>query len=96
MAKSEVYSWRLEPELKDALENTARRESTSVSRLLDRIVGEWLTDRAASDADEEHQRALHAAARKTFGTVSGLGPYSAERLREIVRRRLEERYGRKV
>ena len=35
--KTEVYSWRLSPDLKDDLEEAARRERVSVSRLLERM-----------------------------------------------------------
>jgi predicted transcriptional regulator len=43
MAKSAVYRWRLDPELKRRLEEAAHAEKTSVARLPDHIVREWLT-----------------------------------------------------
>lgn len=42
MSKSEVYSWRLTPELKAELEAAARAEKVSISDLLERMVQEWL------------------------------------------------------
>jgi len=42
MDKTEVYSWRLDPELKERLGAAARDEKTSIGGLLDRIAREWL------------------------------------------------------
>ena len=51
--KAEVYSWRLLCELKSELEEAACKERVSLSQLLEGIVREWLTTRAAAaEADE--------------------------------------------
>ncbi len=42
MKKSEVYSWRVGPDLKRALEDAARAERTSVAELLNRMAKAWL------------------------------------------------------
>ena len=42
MMKSEVYSWRLSPAMKSALEEAALKEHATVSMLLERIVADWL------------------------------------------------------
>ena len=92
MKKSEVYSWRISPEFKAALEEAARDQGTSVAQLLERIVKAWL-DRAAADGDEEAlQRRLHAAAEKTIGTIRGGDPHRAEQARDRVRQKLRRRY----
>jgi len=91
MGKSEVYSWRVSPELKSALEEAARAEQTSVSKLLDSIVAAWL-EQAESNGDQEAiQRRLHRAAARTLGKIHGGDPRRAERARELVRRRLTKR-----
>jgi hypothetical protein len=41
MSKTEVYSWRVDSDLKQRLEAEARAEKTSVGTLLDRIVNDW-------------------------------------------------------
>ena len=93
MKKSEVYSWRLSPETKEALEDRARTEGISMANLVDRIVGNWLEQQAA-DEEAVEQRRLHAAASKTIGTIRGGDPTRAERASELVRARLREKYGR--
>ena len=47
MPKTVIYSWRLDPDLRQGLNEAARAERTSVARLLDRIVREWLAKREA-------------------------------------------------
>ena len=54
MAKTEVYSWRVDPALKRELETIARAEKTSVGALVDRACRSWLEN---SD--------VHALARET-------------------------------
>jgi predicted transcriptional regulator len=93
MKKSEVYSWRVSPELKSALEESARGEQSSVAELLERIVRDWLL-RTRKD-DEEVQERLHEAAAKCFGKLQGGDPHLAEEASARVRETLEGRYGRK-
>jgi len=93
MSKTEVYSWRISPELKARLEEAARAESTSVARLLEQIVTEWVgrTDSAADD--EEQQRRLHAEAAKHIGKIRGGDPLRAQEASQRVRERLNKNYG---
>ena len=59
--KTEVYSWRLEREMKTQLEREARLRKTSVSALLDLAVHELLKNRADANGDEEQRRLQQAA-----------------------------------
>ena len=94
MKKTEVYSWRITPATKTAIENEARREKTTVSALLDRITKEWIEARRGQTNDDAEQERLHASARKTLGAISGHDAKRAERARVNVRERLSRRYGR--
>ena len=94
MKRSEVYSWRVSPELKVGLEDAARSEGTSVARLLDRIVTEWLAGFRDEENDDEEQRRIHKAATKCFGKLQGGDPHLAERASSRVKDKLEEKYGR--
>ena len=94
MSKSEVYSWRMSPALKSALEQAARAEQISLARLLERIVQEWLEKEFSAEEEEEVQRRLHEAARACFGTIQGGDPYLAEQASERVRLKIRERYER--
>ena len=89
MGKTEVYSWRLDPETKGKLAETARAERTSLAQLLDRIVTNWLRRQAASGSDDERQQRLHAAARNYFGTMEGgdadLAAQAKQRVRAKIR-----------
>ncbi len=95
MAKSEVYSWRVAPEIKAALEHAARGERSSIGRLLERLVHEWLGARGRdSDGDEREQVRLHAAAARSFGTIRGRNPHRSEQARALIRQRLARRRAR--
>ena len=94
MKKSEVYSWRLAPELKAALEQEARRERASVGGLLERIAVGWLSGRRSGTNDDEEQARLRAGAVKTFGKIAGGDPHRSTTVRAAVRRRLAARRGR--
>ena len=95
MPKTEVYSWRVSPETKTALEIEARRRETTLAALLDRVTREWLRTRRPSIGEDEEQQRLHAAAARTFGSIAGSEPRRAERARTLVRQRLAKRYGRR-
>ena len=95
MAKTEVYSWRVDPQVKMALEAEARRQRRSVADVLDTIAKDWLAARKAHNWDDDaEQSRLHAAAAKWIGSISGGDPHRSQRVRETVRKRLRERYGR--
>ena len=95
--KTQVYSWRVSAALKSELERAARLRRTSLSGVLEQAARAWLAQNSAELAeDAETQRKLHAAIEPYIGCVKGLGgPYTAERVREAVRRGVRERYGRK-
>jgi hypothetical protein len=93
--KTEIYTWRLSRDLKEALETEARREKVSIAVLLDRGVRELLQkDGVQGAGDEAEQRRLHAQARKSIGAIAGVNPLRAESARSLIRERLAQRHGR--
>jgi hypothetical protein len=95
MKKSEVYSWRVAPETKVALELEARRAGQSVAALLDGLTREWLNARRRRHTqDKTEQARLQAAAAKVLGTIAGGDPRRAERARAALQKRLASRRGR--
>lgn len=95
MPKSEVYSWRLSPELRAALDLEAKRQGVSLATLLDRMADEWLrARRASSGTDVADQARRHAAAASAVGTIAGGDPRRAERARLAVRERLVRQHDR--
>ena len=92
MAKTEVYSWRLDPKIKMALESEARSEGITLAEVLDRLAKQWLELRKQRNGDDDAEQArLHAAVAKYAGTISGGDPYGSEKVREVVRKRVRER-----
>jgi hypothetical protein len=96
--KTEVYSWRVSADLKEALEGEARRENISLAALLDRMARKWVKDHETERLeDEAEQRRLHAEASKFAGAIQlGGGPYTNEVVRKRVRENLTQKYGRKL
>ena len=94
LRKSEVYSWRLDPELKSQLEQRARDEGIGLAALLERISRDWLRARAASSDDAREQARIKAAAMRAIGTLRGDDPERSERVSERVRARLEQKRAR--
>jgi predicted DNA-binding ribbon-helix-helix protein len=92
MSKSEVYSWRVEPEIKRSLEDEARRRQLTLAQMLDQIAKDWLARRSASDDGAEQ---IRTAARRWVGSIAGGGEPRSTRVRELVRRRLENKRARK-
>jgi hypothetical protein len=92
MARTVVYRWHLDPDLKRRLEAAARAEKTSVARLLDRIALEWLAKREADD--EAEQRRIRAEAAKWIGSINSGDPYGSEQVRERVRAKLMAKHER--
>jgi hypothetical protein len=93
--KSEVYSWRLSRDLKDDLEEAARRERVSVSRLLERITREWLKTRTPADAhDEAEQERIRARAMRYIGSLRSGDPDLSEKVSARVRERLLRAHAR--
>jgi hypothetical protein len=93
MKKSEVYSWRLSPQRKSALEDHARAEGITMAKLLDRIVGGWLEEQRSDDHEAE-QRRMREAAAQAIGKIRGGDPTRAARTSELVSAKLRERHGR--
>jgi hypothetical protein len=92
MRRSEVYSWRLAPALKEALEEVAQGEGKSVARLLEELAQERLRSagRGPEDGAREQER-LQASARRYVGAIAGGDPRRAEQARLRVRGRLARR-----
>ena len=91
MNKTEVYSWRVSPALKAALERAAREERASLAVLLERIVREWLARSPADESDEMDQKRRHAASLKFIGSVRGGHAGRSAHVRSGVRARLARR-----
>ena len=93
--RSEVYSWRLSRELKEDLEEAARREGISLARLLERIARDWLKAQAtAAEDDEAEQERIRARAMRFVGSIQGGDPDRAAKARERVREVLARKHGR--
>lgn len=93
MNRSEVYSWRLAPDLKSALEQEAKREGRSVGALLEQIAQAWLQAQRRLEDDAEEQKRLHEAVYKNIGGIEGESDWSTT-VRETVRRVIRKRRAR--
>ena len=85
-----MYSWRIDPELKQDLEQAAKSEQTSVAQLLDQIVQDWLHQKSSLEEEDVQQR-LHEAAAQTFGAFQSGDSNGSEKVRERVRARLRKK-----
>jgi hypothetical protein len=93
--KTAVYSWRLTPEERAALEHEARQEKVSMAVLLSRITQSWLAERRRQARDDEQAQALlQATAQKTFGTVKGGNPDRSVKAKDAIRQRIKARHDR--
>jgi predicted transcriptional regulator len=93
--KTHVYSWRLSANLKNELERAARLRRAPLSTVLEQAARAWLAQNSAEVAeDEEIQRKLHAAAERYIGCLAGDNPRRSEMVRETVRKKLRQKYGR--
>ncbi|MGH8628062.1 MAG: hypothetical protein ACREYC_23285 [Gammaproteobacteria bacterium] len=79
--------------MKTTLDEVARREQASVSKLLEKIVTDWLAEHRYVRDDAE-QRRLHAAAAATFGTFQGGDPNRSANVRQALRAKLRQRRAR--
>jgi hypothetical protein len=87
--KTEVYSWRLSPQRKAELESEARRQGTSLAKLLEGITGDWLEEqRNSHNGDRAEQAALRKRVMATVGSIRSGDPTLSTRAREIVRQRI--------
>ncbi len=92
--KTEVYSWRVSPELKTGLEHEARRRRISLSAALDLAAEEWLAKTGSNPDDSQEQARLQEAASRCFGALARGNPSRSENAREAVRQRLRRQHGR--
>jgi len=93
--KSEVYSWRVSPEIKTGLEREARRRKISVSAALDLAAREWLLKTSmANNDDDEGQHRLKKAASRWLGTLASGDAHRSVKVSQTVRQRLRRGYGR--
>jgi hypothetical protein len=92
--KTEVYSWRLSPDLKTGLEREARRLNLSLSAVLELASMDWLKKIAAANDGNDEQQRLQEAASKCLGTIESGDPLRSEKVRLTVRERLARRHAR--
>ena len=90
MSNNEIYSWRLDTALKEALERAARADNTSVANLLRTIVTDWLASNSAPE-DVESQLRMRSEALRLAGTIRGDDPDRAEQAGSRVRAALGAR-----
>jgi len=91
--KTEVYSWRVSPERKAALEAEARRHGHSLAELLEKIASEWLESQHSTRVDEENEQSrIRAAAISNIGFLSSGDPHRAQNARELIRQKLRQKY----
>lgn len=94
--KTEVYSWRVSAQRKAELESEARREGTSLAKLLEEITGNWLSEqRRSRNGDEAEQAAIRRRAAAAIGSIVGGDPSRSPQASTLVRKMLEEKYGRR-
>ena len=89
MNKSAVYSWRVSPAMKTALEERARSSGKSLGSLLGTIAEEWLRANAAVGTDQGQLRKRVA---RTFGALRSGQHDRSERARDLVRNRLRRKH----
>jgi hypothetical protein len=95
MAKSEVYSWRLTPDLKSSLEALARAQGKNLAELLEEMAQERIArGPETGESEQARQARLHASAMRFAGAISGGDPDRAAKARDLVRKRIAERHGR--
>ena len=96
MARTDVYNWRLDVELKEQLEEAARVQKTTVDKVLARLAREWLKQRKSAIQDEEQEQArLRNLAMSFAGIIEGDGRSATNaRVREVMGERLEAKRGK--
>jgi hypothetical protein len=87
--KSDVYSWRIDPEKKADLEAELRRAGITLAKLLDDFTTAWLkTQRDGSSAENAAQALLRKRVMATVGTIRSEDPRLASKVNETVSRRV--------
>lgn len=96
MTKSEVYSWRVSPHMKRALEEAARRKNQTVAALLEKIVAQSLRSGLHGRKDDEaaRQRNLHAAGKSSIGQLNGGRSDRSKRARQELQQKLRRQHDR--
>ncbi len=97
MSKTEVYSWRVDPELKAELEAVARAEKTSVGGLLERASKDMLTKRKkglGSRDQARRRKALLEIVEKYAIDGPGISATNAN-VRQVMGEHLEAKYGKR-
>jgi hypothetical protein len=89
--KTEVYSWRVSPEIKTGMEQEARRRRISLSAALDLAAEEWLAKTGPAEDVREEQIRLQNAASACFGVLANGNVRRSENERQAVRQRLQRR-----
>jgi hypothetical protein len=92
--KTEVYSWRVSPDIKTRLEREARRRKISLSAALDLAAREWLLKTSMANEDGAGQYRLKKAASRWFGTLASGDAQRSEKVSQTVRQRLRRGNGR--
>ena len=92
--KTEVYSWRVSPDIKTGLEREARRRKISLSAAIDLAAREWLVKTSMANEDEEGQYRLKKAASRWFGALASGDAQRSEKVSQTVRQRLRRGNGR--
>ena len=92
--KTEVYSWRVSPDVKTGLEREARRRKISVSAALDLAAREWLLKTGMTNEDDDEQYRLKKAASRWLGALASGDAQRSEKVSQTVRHRLRRGYGR--
>ena len=96
MSKTEVYSWRVSREVKEALEEESRQRGVSMASLVEEAVVEYLARPESDTADDEAEQArILARAAPFFGSIRGGDPDRSSQVRERVRARLLEKQRRR-
>ena len=92
--KTEVYSWRVSPDIKTGLEREARRRKISVSAALHLAARDWLLKTSMANQDDEAQYRLKRAASRWLGALASGDAQRSEKVSQTVRQRLRRGYGR--
>ena len=97
MSKTEVYSWRVDPELKAELEAAARAEKTSVGAIIEKACRTLIEDARPEDNGMKEQDRLRKSLMKVAGSINGPGTsatnenvrqaFDSKRLEDELRRR---------
>lgn len=98
MAKTEVYSWRLNSELKQQLEDVARAEKTSVSNVVEKAVRDWLGERKSlSKSQKAEQERINRELDKCMGSIVGDGVSATnEIVRRLITAKLKAKYAHRA